>query len=165
MSDVSPGPETPRENAPVSETPGAPTGSTPAAAPPPQPPVPVSRGEWGPPGQIRNWITVALLTIVTCGIYGIFWQYYLFRDNKTHSGEGVGGAIGAILAIFLSIVTIFLLPAEIGNIYAKAGQEKPVSGLTGFWALIPIAGFFIWVYKVQTAVNERWEQMGATPLR
>jgi hypothetical protein len=104
---------------------------------------------------------VALLTIVTCGIYGIFWQYYVFEENKRHSGDGVGGVVGVILAIFLGIVNIFLLPAEVGNIYAKAGQEKPVTGLTGFWAIIPIVGWFIWLYKVQTAINERWEQMGA----
>ena len=121
-------------------------------------------GGWGPPGQIRNWGTVAILTIITCGIYGIFWQYYVFRDNKEHSGDGVGGGVAVIFAIFISVVNIFLLPAEIGNIYAKAGQEKPVSGPTGFWCLIPIVGWFIWLYKVQTAINTRWEQMGVSPV-
>src|SRR4051812_30893908 len=134
-----------------------------AAAPVPAPPpaVPSRAGAWGPPGKIRSWGVVAILTIVTCGIYGLFWQYYVFQENKEHSGDGVGGAVGVILAIFVGIVNIFLLPAEEGNIYAKAGEEKPVSGLTGFWALIPIAGWFIWLYKVQTAINTRWEQTGA----
>jgi hypothetical protein len=104
---------------------------------------------------------VAILTIVTCGIYAIFWQYFVFKENKDASHEGVGGAVGVIFAIFISIVNIFLLPAEVGNIYEKAGQEKPVRGVTGFWCLIPIAGWFIWLYKVQTAINTRWEQMGA----
>jgi hypothetical protein len=132
--------------------------------PPPPPPMPVAPASgWGPPGQIRSWGTVAILTIVTCGIYGIFWQYYVFRDNKEHSGEGVGGTVGVILAIFVGIVNVFLLPAEVGNIYAKAGQEKPVNGTTGFWCLIPIVGWFIWLYKVQTAINTRWEQMGVRP--
>jgi len=104
---------------------------------------------------------VAILTIITCGIYGLFWQYYVFDENKKASGEGVGGVVGLILAIFIGIVNIFLLPAEVGNIYEKAGQEKPVRGVTGFWALIPIVGWFIWLYKVQNAINTRWEQMGA----
>lgn len=139
---------------------------TPAPTPPPPPPVPTgppTTTGWGPPGKIRNWGTVAILTIITCGIYGIFWQYYVFAENKEHSGEGVGGGVGVILAIFIGIVNIFLLPAEVGNIYARAGQEKPVHGPTGFWAIIPLVGWFIWLYKVQTAINARWEQMGVRP--
>ena len=142
MSDMTPAPETP---------------------PPPPPATPAGAGGWGPPGKPRNWLTVALLTIVTCGIYGIFWQYYVFRDNKEHSGEGVGGVVGVLLAIFIGIVNVFLIPHEVGAIYEKAGQERPVSAVTGFWVLIPIVGYFIWVYKVQGAINTRWEQMGAAP--
>ena len=147
---------------------GAQTGATPpppppAPAPPPPAPSATMAGGWGPPGKIRNWVTVAILTIITCGIYAIFWQYYVFKENKEHSGEGVGGAVGVILAIFIGVVNVFLLPAEVGNIYAKAGQEKPVHGPTGFWAFIPIVGWFIWLYKVQTAINTRWEQMGVRP--
>jgi hypothetical protein len=102
-----------------------------------------------------------VLTIITCGIYGLFWQYFVFTENKEYSGEGVGGVVGVILAIFVGIVNWFLLPAEIGNIYAKAGKEKPVRGVTGFWNLIPLVGFFIWVNKVQTAMNDNWEAAGA----
>lgn len=136
--------------------------AAPVPAPPPPPPA-ATAGGWGPPGKIRNWGTVAILTIITCGIYGLFWQYYVFKENKDHSGEGVGGGIGLVFAIFIGIVNIFLLPAEVGNIYAKAGQEKPVHGPTGWWAIIPIVGWFIWLYKVQNAINARWEQMGVRP--
>ena len=143
---------------------GEPTPAAEPAVPPPPPEAPqAAAGGWGPPGQIRNWGTVAILSIITCGIYAIFWQYYVFRDNKEFSGEGVGGGIAVIFAIFIGIVNIFLLPAEEGNIYAKAGQEKPVSGVTGFWVLIPLVGWFIWLYKVQNAINTRWEQMGVSP--
>ena len=134
----------------------------PPAPPVPAPPsAPATRAGWGPPGKIRSWVAVAVLSIITCGIYFLFWQYFVFTENKEYSGEGVGGVVGVILAIFLGIVNWFLLPAEIGNIYATAGKEKPVSGVTGFWNLIPLVGFFIWVYKVQTAMNDNWEGAGA----
>ena len=140
----------------------APEAAAPVPAPPPPPPVVQSgAGGWGPPGKIRSWITVALLGIVTCGIYLWFWSYYVFDENKRHSGDGVGGVAGVLFAIFIGIVNWFLLPSEIGKIYEKAGKPKPVRGVTGFWNLIPIAGYFIWIYKVQTAMNERWEEMGA----
>jgi len=144
---------------PAPEAPSAPA-APPVPAPPSSPATTGAQG-WGPPGKIRSWGVVAILTIITCGIYGLFWQYYVFDENKKASGEGVGGVVGLILAIFIGIVNIFLLPAEVGNIYEKAGQEKPVRGVTGFWALIPIVGWFIWLYKVQNAINTRWEQMGA----
>lgn len=143
-------------------------GSEPTPPPPPPPPgaaaaMPVAaQPGWGPPGQIRNWGVVAILTIITCGIYGFFWQYWVFKENKDHSGEGVGGGVGLVFALLIGIVNIFLLPAEVGNIYAKAGQDKPVKGTTGWWAIIPIVGWFIWLYKVQTAINNRWEEMGVT---
>ncbi len=119
-------------------------------------PVPVAGG-WGPKGEVRSWPVVAILWIITCGIYGWFWQFKVFEENKRYSGEGVGGGVGLIFAILIGIVNLFLLPAEIGNIYAKQGREKPVTGLTGFWNLIPILGFFIWIAKVQNSMNALWE--------
>jgi hypothetical protein len=41
--------------------------------------------------------------------------------------------------------------------YQAAGHEKPVSGATGFWNLIPLVGFIIWTVKVQGALNRVWE--------
>jgi len=135
------------------------TDATPTPPPPPTTPAPAAG--WGPKGKHREWLSVALLSIITLGIYYLFWQYQSFRDLKQHTGEGVGGVVGLVIGILIGIVNWFLLPSEIGNMYAKAGMEKPVRGVTGFWNLIPIVGFFIWVWKVQTAMNERWESAGA----
>jgi hypothetical protein len=46
--------------------------------------------------------------------------------------------------------------------YAQEGLEKPVTGLTGFWNLIPLVGWIIWVVKCQNAMNARWEATGGT---
>ena len=133
------------------------TDSTPAPPPPP-----AASAGWGPSGKVRNpWFVAIIFSIITLGIYYLFWQYQVFRDLKEHTGEGVGGVIGLVIGIVLGIVNWFLLPSEIGNMYAKAGMEKPVTGVTGFWNLIPIVGFFIWVFKVQNAMNNRWETAGA----
>jgi hypothetical protein len=155
---------TPSDDAEPTSAETPPTAESAAPVPAPPPPTPPARssvGGWGPPGKIRSWGVVAILSIVTCGIYFFFWSYSVFEEDKQHSGDGVGGVVGVLLAIFIGIVNWFLLPAEVGNIYSKADEAKPVSGATGFWNLIPIVGWFIWLYKVQTAINERWEQMGA----
>jgi len=125
----------------------------PASPPPP----PASASAWGPKGKVREPVVVILLSIVTLGIYFLVWSYNVFQENKDFSNEGVGGVVGLVFAILLGIVNWFLLPAEIGNIYARMGRQKPVSGVTGFWNLIPLVGWFIWVVKVQNAMNHLYE--------
>jgi hypothetical protein len=113
-----------------------------------------------PVGKPRNWIVVILLMIITLGIYGLFYYYKTYKEMKDYSGNGVGGVIGLLLAIFIGIVTPFLMGSEVGNLYAGEGEPKPVTGLTGFWCLIPIIGIFIWLAKVQGALSRFWEARG-----
>jgi hypothetical protein len=127
--------------------------------PPPVPPA-ASAG-WGPPGKVRSPAAVIIFSIITLGIYFLVWTYKVFQELKDHSGDGVGGVIGLVIALLINPVNWFLLPSEIGNLYTKAGKEKPVTGLTGFWNLIPLVGTIIWVVKVQGAMNRRWESSGA----
>jgi hypothetical protein len=112
-------------------------------------------------GTVRNPVAVILLSLITLGIYSLYWQYASFKEMKAYADEGIGGGLGLLFAILLGIVNIFLLPAEIGAIYARDGQEKTISGLTGFWVLIPFVGWIIWVLKTQGHLNRYWESHGA----
>ncbi|MFO7592324.1 MAG: DUF4234 domain-containing protein [Acidimicrobiia bacterium] len=113
-------------------------------------------------GELRSPVVVMLLSIVTLGIYALYYYFKTFDEMKDYSGEGVGGVVGLLLSIFCGIITIFVLPAEVGNLYERDGKEKPISGATGFWVLLPILGFFIWLFKVQGRLNDFWESKGAT---
>ncbi len=115
----------------------------------------------GPAGKVRSPVAVIVFSIITLGIYTLYWYYAVFTELKDRTGNGVGGPIGLVLGLCIGIVNIFLLPAEIGNMYAQEGLEKPVTGLTGFWVLIPLVGSIIWFVKVQNALNHRWEASGA----
>jgi hypothetical protein len=132
------------------------TTPTPAAAPDPPPPPAAATGT-GPKGKVRTPVGVIVFSIITLGIYYLVWTYKVFKENKDFSGEGVGGVIGLVIGLVIAIVNWFLLPSEIGTIYEKMGREKPVSGVTGFWNLIPLIGFIIWVVKVQGAMNHLYE--------
>jgi amino acid transporter len=114
----------------------------------------------GPTGTTRSPVAVILLSLITLGIYFVYWQYATFKEMKEHSNEGIGGGLGLVIAIFLSIVNSFLIPSEVANLYKRRGQEPPVTALTGFWVLLPLVGFIIWVLKVQGRLNDYWE---ATP--
>jgi hypothetical protein len=111
-------------------------------------------------GKQRNPLAVLLLSIVTIGIYGLYWYFRTFKEIKEYSGQGLGGVLGLILSLFCGIITIFLLPAEVGGLYQRAGREPPISGLTGFWVFLPIIGGIIWVFKVQGRLNDFWASVG-----
>lgn len=113
----------------------------------------------GPTGKERSWIVVLLLSIITLGIYALYWQYAMYKEMKEHSGNGLGGGLGLILAIVTGgLVSAFVLPNEVGQLYTRRGQEAPVSWMTAFWNLIPLIGSFIWLAKTQNRVNEYWRE-------
>src|SRR3982750_4337041 len=130
-------------NDPLS-TPEPPTAAQPGAMPPPPPPppavpAPVYAGTVaaaGPIGQIRSTGTCILLTIVTLGFYSWYWYYKTHEEMKRHTGNGLGGPVALILAIFVGIVMPFLSSHEVGQLYERRGQAKPVSAATGLWALL-----------------------------
>jgi len=97
---------------------------------------------------------VILWTILTLGIYGLYWIYITFAELQAHRGEGVSGLVGMLLALIP--VSIFLLPSYIGRMYQETAENPPVSGLTGVWALVPLVGSIVWIFKVQGALNRYW---------
>jgi hypothetical protein len=116
-----------------------------------------------PLGQPRGIAFGILIFILTAGIYGFYWTYKTHEEVKRYSGEGVGGVIGLIIYLLVSFLTPFVIPSEVGKLYRRDGKEPPVSGWTGLWILLPLAGVFIWFVKVQGALNRYWESKGALP--
>ena len=69
--------------------------------------------------------------IITLGIWGIFWVYRTSEDLKKYNRDGLGGVVGVLLAIFLSVVLLFTIPNEIKNMYERDGRESPVTAVVG----------------------------------
>jgi len=148
----------------TSTPPPEPTESTPTPTPPPPPPAPLAAtpATTGTGAvKVRQPIAVILLSIITLGIYALYWYYQVFRELKDTTREGIGGIIGLLIAFVFVPINWFVLPSEIGNMYARQGKEKPVSGITGLWNILPLIGYIVWVVKVQGALNREWESMGA----
>jgi len=114
-----------------------------------------------PIGKIRNPLIVVLLSIVTLGIYGIYWHYEMFKETNEFDNEGLTGIVGLLISLFCSIVAIFLIPWQVGASRVRAGLEPRVSAINGLWLLLPLIGWIIWVYQVQGAANDLWEANGA----
>lgn len=145
---------------PPQEPPAFPT------APPPFPAAPPA-GYAVAPGQIgtvRSTGICILLYFVTFGIYGLYWWYVTHEEMKRHSGQGLGGIVALLLAIFIGIVMPFITSAEVGELERRRGAAPRVSALTGLWyfpgALI-LVGPFIWFIKTNGALNDYWKSLGA----
>lgn len=99
-----------------------------------------------------------LLSVVTFGLYGIYWAYKSHDEINRHTGTGISGLVGVLIYVFVGIVTLFLLPLEIKRMYEADGRQSPVSATTAFWVLL----FGIpWYVKCQSALNEFWIAKGA----
>ena len=127
-----------------------------------QPTPAVPSGAKGPIGQTRDPTQVALLSLITCGIYGIYFAYQTFEELKQHNGEGLGGGVGALLAWL--VAGWFILPSEIQKMYQADGKESPVEPIMGLWLFIPIAGWFLYMNKVLAPLNDYWVSKGAQPV-
>jgi Domain of unknown function (DUF4234) len=118
----------------------------------------------GPVGLIRPTGITILLFIVTLGIWGFIYYYQVFEELRRHTGRGLGGVIGLLIAIFFGVINPFLLSNEVGALYEDSGRPKPVSALTGLWyfpGMLILVGPFIWFVQTNNALNDYWRSLGA----
>ncbi len=115
----------------------------------------------GPIGETRSIGLSILWFILTLGIYGIYWVYKTFEEMKRYTGVGIGGVLGIVIHIVIGPVIWFVAPSEVGGMYKRDGRPAPLTGWTGLWLLLPIAGAFVWFIKVQGSLNRYWESKGA----
>jgi Domain of unknown function (DUF4234) len=112
-------------------------------------------------GAFYNVGLTILLSIVTCGIWGLFWTFRTNEDLKRYNRDGLGGVLSVLIFLLLAVALMFTIPYEIKNAYERDGRESPVTPLWGLWFLLPIIGNIIWYVKVQGALNEFWISKGA----
>jgi hypothetical protein len=113
----------------------------------------------GPVGQQRGIGFGILLFIVTLGFYGWYWVFKTQEEMKQRTGDGLGGVLGLVIWILISPVSAFVIPSEVGKMYAKDGKTPPVTGWTGLWLFpgaILVIPAIVWFVKIQRALNDYW---------
>ncbi len=117
----------------------------------------------GPVGRIRPTGMIILLFFVTLGIWGFVYYFQTHEEMKRHTGEGLGGVLALVIAIIFGLVSPFLLSNEVGQLYERRGQEKPVSALTALWffpGIFILVGPFVWFVQTNNALNAYWASLG-----
>ena len=69
----------------------------------------------------RNIVTCVLLTIVTCGIYGLYWAIMLAKEAVSVKDPADNGLLEIILMIFLPFVGLFLAEKKLAEGCAERG--------------------------------------------
>ena len=118
----------------------------------------------GPIGQVRSTGLQILLFFVTFGIWSFVYYFQTHEEMKKHSGEGIGGVLALVLSFFVGIVSPYLLSHEVGGLYERRGQQKPVSAVTALWffpGAFILVGPFIWFIKTNNALNDYRRSLGA----
>ena len=113
-----------------------------------------------PRGVERNPITVILLSIVTCGIYSLYWLYMVTKEINDALGEE---KISFVLYFLLGILCFPLIFVGMYKIDEGVVQLQTRIGLQGksnfvLWIILSFVGVgsLIMIYQVQEALNEIW---------
>ena len=133
----------------------------------PMPGVPAAVRNWcrpGAVGQVRTTGLQMLLFVVTFGIWGYVYFFQTHDELKRHTGDGIGGVLALLLAIVFWMASPFLQSHEVGRLYERRGQRRPVSALTGLWffpGVFLLIGPIIWFVLTNRALNAHWRSLGA----
>jgi hypothetical protein len=120
----------------------------------------------GSTAKIRNPLGTVALSIITIGIYYIFWWYFINREMRdlgrsrnTDLGQSPGNSVLAItlgaLIIVPALVSLWTTSGRIERSQEAVGIDRRVSGPIIFILLLLIGPVGIWY--AQSELNKVWE--------
>jgi hypothetical protein len=127
----------------------------------------------GSTAKLRNPLGVVGLSLITIGIYYVFWWYFINREMRdfgrarnTDLGESPGNSVLALtlgaLIIVPALVTLWRTSDRIQRSQETAGVERGANGPIIFILLLLIGPVGIWY--AQSELNKAWEkQAGGAP--
>ncbi len=123
-------------------------------------------GGTGSTAKIRNPLGVVGLSIITIGIYYVFWWYFINREMRdlgrarnTDLGQNPTNSVLAItlgaLIIVPAIVTLWTTSGRIESSQEAVGIDRRASGPIIFILLLLIGPVGLWY--AQSELNKVWE--------
>jgi Domain of unknown function (DUF4234) len=120
----------------------------------------------GSTAKVRNPLGVVGLSLITIGVYYVFWWYFINREMRDLGrarnrdlGQNPGQSVLALtlgaLIVVPAIVTLWRTPARIENAQEAVGIDRRVSGPIVFILLLLIGPVGIWY--AQSELNKVWQ--------
>ena len=130
-----------------------------------------------PTAKIRNPVAVPILTIITLGIYGIYWWYQINREmvdlGRVRNATGVGDKpFVSFLAVFPGAllvvppyVSLYNTVMRIQRTQEVAAGSITLNGMVVLWLilasfLVGVTAFVVPGY-IQAELNKAWSAVGA----
>ena len=108
--------------------------------------------------QERNVITGILLTIFTCGLYGMYWAFCIGREAVSVKSESDKGILEGILCALVPFVGMYLTEKKFAaGCAAKGIRHKDNAIMYLLIALLPY-GWIVDMYMMQTELNDLAEK-------
>lgn len=113
-------------------------------------------------GVVRQPGMVILLSIVTCGIYAIWWMYTISEEINSVLGYEATKPIYAVVGTFCCMIFQFILMSQIDNAIVLIDKKRGIITNSKFlvWVLLSIflgIGVFMMQYDVQTRLNSLYQ--------
>lgn len=116
-------------------------------------------------GEVRNPTTVWILSIVTCGLYGLYWYYTMGNELKNYLGKEELNPVMDILIVFLCSFYAWYLPIKYGKLIQeaqmRAGLPNPEDQGVRFLLFMLLCGYGYAL--MQEELNKIWEAGGGAP--
>lgn len=71
----------------------------------------------------RNIVTCIILTLITCGIYGIYWVIMMAREAVSVKDPSDSGVLEIVLMLFFPFVGFYLSEQKLAQGCAEKGIE------------------------------------------
>lgn len=159
-------PPPPYRQDPYAQSTPPPYGQQPPYSPPPQ----QNYGAYGAAapgltgfvGQVRSPGMVILLTIITCGIYGIVWMYSVAQEINMVLGDQEATKPSYAIWGILCFVMSFILMSQIDAAMVEIDRRRGIPSESKFllWVLLSLLagiGVYFMQHNVQSRLNALYE--------
>ncbi len=113
-------------------------------------------------GEVRNPMQVWILTIATCGLYGLYWWYLVGNELKAYLGRDDLNPTMDVVIVLLCGFYAYYLPIKYGKLIQEAQQRAGMPNAEDqgvmFLLMMFLCGYGY--AKMQEELNKVWEAGG-----